>query len=105
MNDKPAIQPGFQKEEAKKISILINSAYYFIECVYILILPGSCRLIVLHNGRVLTDRTYKTLKGARVAFTKMYKKKAWREGVKAEWSHLYDPEIKWLDEKTKAVGE
>jgi len=98
-NSVPGTPPEFQTGEAKKISILINSVYYFIECVYILILHDRCRLIVLHRGRVLTDRTYKTVRGARIAFSKLYKHKGWKDGIKAQWSHLYDPEVKWLEER------
>ena len=96
-------QQEFQTGEAKRISILINSIYYFIECVYILILHDHCRLIVLHHGRVLTDKRYKTVRGARIAFAKLYKHKGWKEGIKAQRSHLYDPEAKWLEERSGDV--
>jgi hypothetical protein len=69
--------------------LLINPAYYFLECVYILFKKGYYRLIVLHNGRVLTYRNYRTLRGAKIAFQKIYKHKAWKEGVKANWTHPY----------------
>jgi len=65
--------------------LLINSALYFLECVYILYKKDCFQLVVLHRGRVLTDKNYKTLRGAKIAFQKMYKSKAWREGVKANW--------------------
>ena len=66
--------------------LLINPAYYFLECVYILYQKGNYRLIVLHNNRVLTYRSYSTLRGAKIAFQKIYKNKAWKEGVKASWT-------------------
>lgn len=69
--------------------LLINPAYYFLECVYILFKKDYYRLIVLHNGRVLTYRNYRTLRGAKIAFQKIYKNKAWKEGVKANWAHPY----------------
>lgn len=65
--------------------LLINPAYYFLECVYILYKKGHYRLVVLHNSRVLTYRNYRTLRGAKIAFQKIYKNKAWKEGVKASW--------------------
>lgn len=78
--------------------LLINPAYYFLECVYILFNKGYYQLIVLHNSRVLTHRNYRTLRGAKIAFQKIYKNKAWKEGVKANWTHSYpgnyDPENK-----------
>jgi len=75
--------------------LLINPAYYFLECVYILCKKGYYQLIVLHNNRVLTDKNYRTLRGAKIAFQKIYSNKAWKEGVKADWTHPspgnYDP--------------
>ena len=69
-----------------RLLLLINPAYYFLECVYILYKKGCYRLIVLHNSRVLTYRNYRTLRGAKIAFQKIYKNKAWKEGVKANWT-------------------
>ena len=69
--------------------LLINPAYYFLECAYILYQKGYYRLIVLHNSRVLTYRNYQTLRGAKIAFQKIYKNKAWKEGIKASWVPPY----------------
>ncbi|MCP5104732.1 MAG: hypothetical protein GY950_15210, partial [bacterium] len=62
----------YRKEDPVKISLLINSIYYFIESVFIMELREGYRLLVLHRGRVLADEIYKTVKGARIAFVKMY---------------------------------
>lgn len=104
LNSVPQRQEGGQQEKAQSMSLLINSIYYFIECVFILSLPNRYRLVVLHHGRVLTDACYETLRGARIAFSKLYSHKAWREGVKAQWSHFYDPDSEWLGEKIKDPG-
>ena len=92
-----------QKKDADNkeplISLLINSAYYFIDCVFILREEGLFRLIVLHNGVVLKDSYYRTAKGARVAFQKQFKRKAWTDAVKAEWSCFYPPELNFLCNK------
>jgi hypothetical protein len=95
----PRCHEEIEEEKAPSMSRLINSIYYFIECVFILSLPGCYRLVVLHNGRVLTDSCYDTLRGAKIAFSKLYRHKAWAEGVKAQWSHLYQPDADWLEEK------
>jgi hypothetical protein len=97
----PGTQSQHQDKRAAEISLLINSAYYFIECVFILHRYDHYRLVALHNGIVLTDAPYKTIKGARIAFSKMYKKKAWSDEVKAEWSCFYDPDAGWLEEKVE----
>jgi len=81
------------------LMILINSVYYFLECVYILAQKNHYQLVVIHNGRVLTYRDYKTQKGAKIAFQKLYREKAWKEGVKADWTHPYQVDQQWFKEK------
>ena len=81
------------------LMVLINSVYYFLECVYILEKKDYYQLVVIHNGRVLTNQDYKTRKGAKIAFQKLYRDKAWKQGVKAEWTHPYQVDHLWLKEK------
>ncbi|MDQ1353820.1 MAG: hypothetical protein QG657_4127 [Acidobacteriota bacterium] len=89
-----------QKAESPvRISLLINSIYYFIESVFIMTVKEGYRLVIIHQCRLLTDEIYKTARGARIAFAKRYGNKAWRVGVKAEWSRFYPPERNWLDDK------
>lgn len=87
------------KKKRPLISLLINSAYYFIECVYILDDNTQFRLFVLHKGTVLKDSYYKTARDARIAFQKQFKRKSWKEGVKAQWSVFYNPDQKWIESK------
>ena len=96
---------GLELEEKKpvKVSLLINSIYYFIESVFIMAVKDGYRLVVMHRGRLLTDRTYKSVKGARIAFLKLYGYKAWREGARAEWSIFYPPEPQWLNKKFQGL--
>jgi hypothetical protein len=95
----PSLNIELQQKEEKpiKISRLINSIYYFIESVFIIAEKQGYRLVAIHQGKLLTDQTYKTVKGARIAFLKMWSYKAWKEGVKAKWSHFYPPDPKWLE--------
>jgi len=83
--------------------MLINSAYYFIGCVFILEFQDHYRLVALHGGKVLVDASYETPKGARIAFARLYGYKAWSKEIKAEWSHFYDPDTRWLEKKTKDI--
>ncbi len=85
------------------IITLVNSVYYFLECVYILYRQGGYQLVVLHNNRVLTYKNYQTLRGAKIAFQKMYNKKAWKNNVKADWSHSYPADSHWLGQKDKML--
>lgn len=89
------------QEKTLKISILINAIFYFIERVFIVKNPeqDGCRLVVMQNHRVLIYEDYETVRGARIAFTRMFKRKAWKKGVKPDWSHFFDPDVEWLKEK------
>jgi hypothetical protein len=96
-------QTGIQEKKPTTISMLINSVYYFIECVFILDFHDHYRLVALHGGKVLIDANYETIRGARIAFSKLYGDKAWSKEVKAKWSRFYDPDACWLEEKTKDI--
>lgn len=85
--------------EPIKVALLVNSVYFFIESVFILETPDGYRLLAIHQGKLLADETYKTPKGAKIAFLKFFGYKAWEEGVKTQWTPFYPPEQPWLDEK------
>jgi len=87
-------------KEKRQALILQNSIYYFLKDVFILLQEKGCRLVVNHQGRILTDTVYKTVRGAKIAFNRIYSKKSWKEGgVKPEWSHAVDVEEQWLKER------
>ncbi len=88
-----------------KISILISSIYYFLDFVFIIAEGGGFRLVVMHNKKLLTYRTYKTVKAARIAFFKLYGAKAWKEGLKPYWSVFYHPAAKWLAERREIIDK
>jgi hypothetical protein len=35
----------------------------------------------------------------------MYNRKAWKQGVKADWTKLYQPDSQWLAKKIKMLKE
>lgn len=88
---------------AKKtlISFLINSVFYFLSSAFIISENSQYRLIVIHNGKILYDNIYSSLRGTRIAFQKLFAGNTWREEVKCVWSHFYDPDVKWLEAKLK----
>jgi len=86
-------------DEDFMISMLINSVYYFIDCVYIIRLKDKFRLVALQRCTVLWDKCYPTERGCKIAFQKIFKDKAWSEEVTADWSHFYDPDQSWLAKK------
>jgi hypothetical protein len=101
IKQQPTARQELNTKEKPMISMLINSVYYFIQCVFILQAKNKFRLVALHDNKVLYDQYYTTVKGCRIAFDKLFKDKAWLEEIKAEWSHFYDPDQKWLAEKSQ----
>jgi len=94
---RPDIRLNHEKEDGKKarrISLLINSIYFFIETVFILETADGYRLLAIHRNNVLRDETYKTARGAKIAYLKFFAYKAWEEGVKPQWTPFYPPEEK-----------
>ncbi len=95
-------QPIRQETKADKdfkISRLVNSILYFIDCVYILRSKGKHRLVVLHQNTVLHDKYYPSDGECKIAFQRLFKDKAWSEDITADWSHFYDPDKQWLAKK------
>jgi len=100
------LQPIRQETNAAEdfmISMLINSVYYFIDCVYILRSTGKYRLVALHQSTVLHDQYYPSDDECKIAFEKLFKEKAWKEEIQPDWSHFYDPDKKWLAKKQKRL--
>ena len=82
-----------------EICLLLNSLDYSLDHSYIASEKAGYRLVVIHAGQVRTNRCYTELKHAKIAFARMYNRKSWKEGVKAEWSRLYKPNSDWWDKK------
>lgn len=88
-----------------KISILISSIYYFLDFVFIISEENCFRLVVMHNKQLITNRTYKTVKAAKIAFSRLYGSKAWKEGLKPNWSVFYHPAVEWLNERKEIINK
>jgi hypothetical protein len=102
--DKKGKQPGLQpminqaeEEKELKVSILINSVHYLLGKVFIVEDKRQFRLIVFNEGKLLTDMTYKTVKGARIAFLKFWGYKKAIKNINPIWSHFYPPDKYWLE--------
>jgi len=74
-----------------KISTLINSAYYFLESVFIMETGNMFRLLVFQKNIVLCDKTLSTMRGAKVSFSKIFHTRCCSNGIAPEWSILYFP--------------
>ena len=90
-------------KKIKTISVLKNSYKYFIEHALIISDGDYYRLLVIHEWVVLTDQCYKSLKGAKIAFLRLYKHRCWKAGVQPEWSDFYDPGVEYLNQRTNRI--
>jgi hypothetical protein len=79
-----------------KVSYLQNSIYYFLQGVSIIQQDNGYRLLVVHQGRLLDDTVYDTVKGARIGFARRYKYKKWDQAIEPDWSPFHAPEDRHL---------
>ena len=98
-NQEQLIQQELNPGEQVEISRLINSMFYYIDCVFIIKLKNKYRLAALHKKRVLCDCYFLSAEECQIAFDKLFKDKAWFEEVKANWSQFYQPDQEWLAKK------
>lgn len=95
------LSPGMKKVE--RISVLKNSYKYFIEHALIISLGDNYRLLVIHEWELLTDQCYKSPKGAKIAFLRLFKHRCWKDGVEPEWSNFYDPGVEYLNQISNRI--
>jgi hypothetical protein len=97
----PIIELKVAPGEKVKISVLGNAVYYFFQRVLIITEKKGYRLIAIHKGELLADATYKTSKGAKIAFLKLYWCRAGQEGVRPSWTDFYTPDERWVQKRFK----
>lgn len=98
-------QDYYSAGKEAKVCMLINAVYFFLESVFIVIAEDHCRLVIIHNRKLIVDHCYDTLRGAKIAFYRMYKNKGCIPGVQNEWSSNYVPDKKWLSQKLKTMPQ
>ena len=89
---------GCELGQEAMISVLLNAIHYYLDCALVIPSSRQFRLLVFHLDRILLDKHYTTLKGAKIAFHKFYRHQACTEGVKARWDE-YVPEGSWIEKK------
>ncbi len=90
-----------EEENEKKIICLNNSSHYLLEYVFIVFEEEGYRLVVDKGGEIITNKNYKTVQGAKVAFFKVHSLLAVMDGVRPIWSHAYPPGKEWLEQRLK----
>jgi len=98
------VQCYLETRTPTKISILINSPYYFLEHVFIIIVDDDYRLLVIDNNIILWDKSYKTIKDAKIAFAKRFGYMAFNRIKEKQWSPQYAPDKDWLRDLLNMVS-
>lgn len=103
LDSKPVNPLEVPSRKEVKISRLLNSIQFYLECAFIAKEVKGCRLIIIHNGRVYMNTYYNTLRGAKIAFTKYFGRRAYQDDVKPAWSHDYRPDDVWIDQQFEII--
>lgn len=77
--------------------VLENRNCFYIQHALILLVGGQYRLIVYQSEKVLIDKIYNTRRGPIIAFSKLYKKRAFDESIKPSWSEEIPGDLRTLD--------
>ncbi len=80
-----------KETEVLNIYLLQNSIDYFFESVFVLEYIHGFKLTVIHQGRVVFENLYKSIKGAMIAFSMKYNFKKWTTGTSPMWSRFVPP--------------
>jgi hypothetical protein len=90
-------------EEKSKVISLFNSHLFFLGRVFIVFEEEGYRLVVKRGGEIITNKNYKTVNEAKIAFLEFHGSLAFKDDVVPIWSHIYPPEKEWLEEKLEEV--
>lgn len=85
------------RENDPKISVLINSVHFFLSYVFIMEKDQKYWLVVLLDNKLVYDGLYDSIRGAKIAFSRYFKEKAWNENKKAQWSLFFQPDRPWFE--------
>ena len=102
-NERQKDKPG-EYDIGYEIEVLENSIFYFLQCVFIVIEEKSTQLVVIHQNRLVAHETYPTTRGAKIAFTKLYNRKCWKD-IKPKWTHGYQPLSEWMFKRMGIAGK
>jgi len=94
-----------ESEKEKKIIIMVNSSRYLLDYVIVVFEEYGYRLVVNRSGEIITDNTYETLGGAKVAFLKFKHLMAFFDADRPKWSHAYVPDKEWLEKRVKGESK
>jgi hypothetical protein len=76
--------------QERKISLLSNAIYYYLEAVFLINVGELWRLLVIQNGHPITDKCYRSEKAGKIAFSNLYSYKLWKKSEKPEWFDYWE---------------
>lgn len=88
------LRPGTSKRRSRLIS-LVNSAMFHLDFAFIARENSRFRLVVSRNERIIADKFFGSLTGAKLEFLKVFQYIAFSD-AKPVWSHPFNPYGKWL---------
>lgn len=89
-----------KKESPLKVSVLLNAHLFYLHWTFIIRENKEIRLIAINKRKFTLEKNYKTVRGAKIAFTRIFsnlKKNYKTFKLKQEWSPFYEPEKEWID--------
>lgn len=90
------------RPQKRYVVILTNSPIYFLDYVFIAFEENGYRLVASQRDVLVHNRSYKTLKGAKIAFVKTFQYLAYFPELHPDWSHPYQPDKMWLDSRLES---
>jgi hypothetical protein len=107
----PTAGAGFESDTAGErtrkhhILLLVNSLYFLLEYAFIMIGEKSYRLVGIHHNRLVLDKCYKTIRGAKISFSRLFRPRNWQKKMKPLWSRIYPPDVDWMEEKLQLIDD
>ncbi len=95
------LQQEITRSSCPKIMSLLNACYYYFDKVLIIEEKNNYSLVVSSQSRVYVDQPYESIRGAKIAFSRMYRGKTWDDRVNPRWSEPYVAEAWWLEDRKR----
>jgi hypothetical protein len=109
MEERMSIKKTDGKKIVEKVKIirLKNSHMFSIRDVFVILHEDGFRLIALDDNSVYQDQIYNTLRGAKIAFSRIFKHKKIDSGeiFKTDWTDPYPVECSWLLPRIEQVEQ
>ena len=93
------------------VVFMANALFYQFDYVIIFIEKKGYRLVAVTMGKrkVVTNRTYKSLKAAKIAFLGLHRNRLLEfpkeKSDKPDWSPPYPPCAEWLEDKLAVIAK